>query len=408
MKKMCMMLLAALASTGSLFAQIRIDGNSYDWTNDSLESLVIWSNYPLDKYKNIYKAEFFADQMYIYYRFEFAADSVNAFEIFLDFDGDNTNGYSGPWQQSGANYMLELVKDEEHDTFGASLCQWKEGGDPRSWSWEEAKDVELEASNKLIVFGPTGYVEGRFYYPAVCANPDSIRVGVMVSNDDWNVCGLLPQINSGDTVSRDPMPFVKVTEQENIWTTVDNMDYLVNIKTHMAALADMYPSLTSVALPPTISFKGEDYSAQIDVASFLRLTSVEFDEGWQEIGCANFSGSSDLESLIFPSTLQLIEDNCFAGCTWMHKMIVKAQTPPTIFANTFEGVRSATPVYVPDESIELYYRHMYWSRFSLRPMSSLYQGVHSTKMDTKATKRIVNGQLIIDRDGKTYNALGWH
>ena len=314
MKKMCMMLLAALASTGSLFAQIRIDGDFLDWsTNLPYGSLLTISNNGQAKYENLYKAEFFADQMYIYYRLEFNADSVNAFEIFLDFDGDNTNGYSGPWQQSGANYMLEVVKDDWLNEFGASLCRWKEGGDPNTWDWEVAEDIELDASvSRPVAFGLSSntVIEGRFYYPAVCANPDSIRVGVMALNA-WEICGLLPLVLSGDSVCRDPMPCVKVTEGVGIWTTAGDIDYLVNFGNHEAMAEDANRSLTSVVLPATINFKGEDCSVRrVHELSFSSLINLEYEEGWQEIWYQNFSGSRFLECITFRSEERRVGKEC--------------------------------------------------------------------------------------------------
>ncbi len=61
-------------------------------------------------------------------------------------------------------------------------------------------------------------------------------------------------------------------------------------------------------------------------------------------------------------------------------------------------------LYVPAASVDAYKAALYWQDFDVQPMSAT--GVENTAVEKKAIKRLINGQLFIERDGKIYNALG--
>jgi hypothetical protein len=59
---------------------------------------------------------------------------------------------------------------------------------------------------------------------------------------------------------------------------------------------------------------------------------------------------------------------------------------------------------VPDEVVDAYKNDLYWSEFDIQGESKAPAGVDD--IQTNVEKIIRDGQLLIIRDGKTYNAQG--
>lgn len=135
------------------------------------------------------------------------------------------------------------------------------------------------------------------------------------------------------------------------------------------------------------------------------LTDIIIPEGVTEIGSAAFYGCTYLKELTLPSSLQSIADNAFALCAKLGQMNVDANTPPQVEARTFEDVNRSIPVYVPAESVDLYQTAEVWKEFNIR--AKVPAGIEHMGVDNNGVQKIIsNGQLIIIRDGKTYNAMG--
>jgi hypothetical protein len=135
------------------------------------------------------------------------------------------------------------------------------------------------------------------------------------------------------------------------------------------------------------------------------LKHIAIPEGVTEIGYAAFYGCTYLSEITLPASMEYIADNGFALCAKLTSMTVNATVPPTVAARTFEDVDRTIPVYVPQESVDLYKAAPVWQEFYIvgKVASSLENQPAATD---NCQKLIRDGQLIIIHDGKTYNAMG--
>lgn len=96
------------------------------------------------------------------------------------------------------------------------------------------------------------------------------------------------------------------------------------------------------------------------------LTNIVLPRGVRSIGSTAFGYCNKLVSVTLPDSIKSIEEKAFSNCVGLKKVIVKANTPPTIQADAFLDVPTACVFEVPAESVEEYRSAPNWSAFAGR------------------------------------------
>ena len=94
------------------------------------------------------------------------------------------------------------------------------------------------------------------------------------------------------------------------------------------------------------------------------LTSVNISNSVTSIGQRTFFSCNNLAILTIPNSVTSIGEEAFSDCSSLSHMAVLAETPPAINTNTFNGVSTAIPVVVPNNSLEAYQSANGWSIFT--------------------------------------------
>ena len=126
-----------------------------------------------------------------------------------------------------------------------------------------------------------------------------------------------------------------------------------------------------------------------------------------------FDNGAYITSVIIPNSVIAIGASAFYGCSSLSSITNYATTPQNITSSVFTNVSTTQcSLYVPAESLEAYQTADVWETFY--NIQSI-EGTDPTGIDEEpmhdggqqATRKILrNGQLIIERDGKTYNVTG--
>jgi len=116
--------------------------------------------------------------------------------------------------------------------------------------------------------------------------------------------------------------------------------------------------------------------------------------------------SPNMTSFTIPSTIVSMGDGAFAYLS-LTELTCLATVPPVCGEFCFDEVDTTIPVYVPEESIEAYKAAAEWSNFTnFKAISgSGVVNVNTTCMPD-VHKIVNNGQLIIECNGKKFNAKG--
>lgn len=149
-------------------------------------------------------------------------------------------------------------------------------------------------------------------------------------------------------------------------------------------------NITQVTLPVGLTTIGED------AFSSSKLTSVSLPYGLRYLGYDAFAYCSDLESVILPATVEVIDDYAFEALnndSPMHSFYCYASTPPILSSRTFYysgangDIRENCTLYVPLASINLYKNTDGWKQFKF-----------ILPYDAELPNGDVNGDNIVDVD----------
>lgn len=91
---------------------------------------------------------------------------------------------------------------------------------------------------------------------------------------------------------------------------------------------------------------------------------VEIPENIVAIPSSLFNGCTGLEGIKLHKDVEVIESHAFYGCTGIYSIVCEAKNPPTINANSFNGVaKDNFTLEVPEASVNLYKNASNWSEF---------------------------------------------
>lgn len=151
-----------------------------------------------------------------------------------------------------------------------------------------------------------------------------------------------------------------------------------------------------IVIPETVTYEGVDYTMRyVEDNSFMKSTITSID---------------------LPSTVTTIYEKAFLDCMNLQRMVVRATTPPKsrIWSQPYDFDQvfgSLDPdqlhVFVPVGCIETYQQsNQYWNAVMHYHEIGDPEGVENVQVSGKAHKKIVNGVLLIEQDGKLLNVLG--
>ena len=143
-----------------------------------------------------------------------------------------------------------------------------------------------------------------------------------------------------------------------------------NIPTSATAIgkgAFLGTNLTSVTIPSGVTTLGDNAFSNCNNLTSVTINSNAVASDTYTYSSRNFKSifGAQVTSYTFGANVTAIGKYALYECSNIHYLFVKATTPPTVAAaNTFSGVPTHIPVYVPTGSQQSYRNAEHWSRFT--------------------------------------------
>ena len=118
----------------------------------------------------------------------------------------------------------------------------------------------------------------------------------------------------------------------------------------------------------------------------------------RRIGKSCFHGCKNMRRVDIPSTVYSIGDNAFEYCENLCEIHLTHSKPPTVGIDVFKEVRDDFKIFVPEESLETYFKNEGWSKYAQhiypKPKNNdiiYYGNIKLDSSDTSISLSVANG-----------------
>ena len=146
--------------------------------------------------------------------------------------------------------------------------------------------------------------------------------------------------------------------------------------------------------------------------AYAYITEIEhviISEGVTSIAREAFYYCSALTTIELPASIESIGDYAFQGCPAIISVTCKALNPPTMGDGIFYDSSALEHIYVPAWSVDAYKAANEWSINAsvIEPIPGTEGIDQITNDQSQITNKVIkHGQLILEHNGKAFNALG--
>ena len=230
--------------------------------------------------------------------------------------------------------------------------------------------------------------------PATVSYDDNTYMVTKIGNGAFKSCQNLTTVTL-------PATLEKIGEDAFHYSSITSIEIPNSVRTIGMYAFAMCANLTSANLPTGLT--------TINSSLFLncsKLTSINIPEHVKTIGGAAFN-LCGLTSIDLPASLVQIGSGAFAFCDKLTSVTCRALVPPAA-EGAFAGVETENiPLYVHAFYVNDYKEAEEWKKFTNVQAIPETQGVENVQNDkVQSTKVLRNGQLFIEKNGKTFNAQG--
>ena len=230
--------------------------------------------------------------------------------------------------------------------------------------------------------------------PATVSYDDNTYMVTKIGNGAFKSCQNLTTVTL-------PATLEKIGEDAFHYSSITSIEIPNTVRTIGMYAFAMCANLTSANLPTGLT--------TINSCLFLncsKLTSINIPEKVKTIGRTAFT-MCGLTSIDLPASLVQIGSGAFGYCDKLTSVTCRALVPPAA-EGAFAGVETENiPLYVHAFYVNDYKAAAEWEKFTnVLPIPET-QGVENVQNDkVQSTKVLRNGQLFIEKNGKTFNAQG--